>query len=100
MLERSTAIRFHRPMTSGKTRPCLLTCQLADGVEVEAVVKCSAGCERGVGGLVVEAIAAMLAADLDLPVPRPLLVAFDSDFPSLVAGSDPESAARLAISAP
>lgn len=74
MLESVTATRFDRRMTNGKTKPCLMACDCEDGTEVEVVVKLSGGCERGVGGLVTEAIVAMFAADLELPVPQPYLV--------------------------
>lgn len=49
--------------------------------------KLSAGADRGIGALVAEAIAGMLAADLDLPVPEPFLVRLDPDFVSAI--SDP-----------
>lgn len=80
MLDLVTAVRFDRRMGSGKTKPVLLACVAPDGNEVEVVAKVSAGCERGVGGLVAEAIAAMLAADLDLPAPEPFLVQLEREF--------------------
>jgi hypothetical protein len=66
MLETVIATRFDRRMTNGKTKPCLMACDCEDGSEVDVVVKFSGGCERGVGGLVTEAIVAMFAADLEL----------------------------------
>ena len=84
MLDTLIAVRFDRRMGSGKTCPCLLSGLRADGEEVEVVAKFSAGCERGVGGLVAEAIAALLAADLDLPIPEPFLVKFDPSFADLI----------------
>lgn len=80
MLDLVTANRFDRRMGSGKTRPLLLSCSATNGNEVEMVAKVSAGCERGVGSLIAEAIAAMLAADLDLPVPEPFLVRLNREF--------------------
>ena len=80
MLDLVTAIRFDRRMGSGKTKPMLFACAAPDGNEVEVVAKVSAGCDRGVGGLVSEAITAMLAADLGLPVPEPFLVQLDQKF--------------------
>ena len=74
MLEFVTATRYDKRMKNGKTKPCLMAAERADGTEVELVVKFSGGCERGIGGLVVEAITAMFAADLELPVPEPFLV--------------------------
>ena len=80
MLSRVTAVRFDGRVQSGRTVPCRLTCEAADGTEVEVVAKLSDGCDRKVTALVMEAIAAMLAADLDLPVPEPFLVALESEF--------------------
>jgi hypothetical protein len=100
MLDLVIATRFDRRVGSGKTWPCLLSCTKADGDEVEVVAKFSAGCERQVGGLVAEAIAAMLAADLDLPVPEPLLVEFDAEFVELIRLRDPALAERAGRSVP
>ncbi len=80
MLDLVTATRFDGRVKSGKTIPILLTCLRENGDEVEAVTKLSGRCERGVGNLVAEAIAALLAADLDLPVPEPFLVRLDPEF--------------------
>ncbi len=84
MLDLITAVRFDGRVQTGRTAPCRLTCETAQSVEVEVVAKFSAGCDRGIGGLVVEAIAAMLAADLDLPVPEPFLVEMTPEFVSTV----------------
>lgn len=80
MLSHVTAVRFDGRVQSGRTVPCRLTCEAADGAEVEVVAKLSDGCDRKVTALVMEAIAAMLAADLDLPVPEPFLVALEPEF--------------------
>lgn len=80
MLELVTAVRFDGRVSSGRTVPCRLTCETANGDEVEVVAKLSAGCERGVASLSIEAISAMLAADLDLPVPEPFLVTLEPEF--------------------
>lgn len=80
MLSPVTAVRFDGRVQSGRTVPCRLTCEAADGTEVEVVAKFSDGCDRKVTALVIEAIAAMLAADLDLPVPEPFLVTLEPEF--------------------
>lgn len=98
MLDLVTAVRFDRRMGSGKTWPCLLSCARADGEETEVVAKFSAGCERQVGGLIAEAIAAILAADLALPIPQPLVVEFDAEFVELIRLRDPALAERAAAS--
>lgn len=100
MLDSVIAVRFDRRMGNGKTWPCLLGCQKADGDEVEVIAKFSVGPERQVGGLAAEAIAAMLAADLDLPVPEPLLVEFDAEFVELIKHRDEALAERAGRSVP
>lgn len=88
MLELVTATRFARRMTSGKTKPCLMACERGDSTEVEVVVKFSGGCERGVAGLVTEAIVAMFAADLELPVPEPYVVRIVPDLVQLIPDAE------------
>lgn len=100
MLELVKAERFDRRMSTGKTWPCLLGCIRTDGTKVELVAKFSGGCERGVSSLAIEAIAAMLAADLDLPVPEPLLVSFDYDFIACLPAEHAKLASRLHASSP
>lgn len=78
MFEKVTATRFDRVMTAGKTRPLLLLCELEDGSEIEAVCKFAPACP--VGNLIREALAAMLALDLGLPVPPCLLVELTPQF--------------------
>jgi hypothetical protein len=98
MLSQVTAIRFDSRVQSGRTVPCRLTCGAADGTEVEVVAKLSDGCDRKVTALVMEAIAAMLAADLGLPVPEPFLVTMEPEF---IAGiPDPNVAAMARHSSP
>lgn len=93
MLSHVTAVRFDGRVQSGRTVPCRLTCEAADGAEVEVVAKLSDGCDRKVTALVMEAIAAMLAADLDLPVPEPFLVTLEPEF---IAGVTDETVAAMA----
>ena len=95
MMETVTAVRFDRRTDNGKTWPGLLACERANGDDVEVVAKFSAGSERKAGGLVAEAIAAMLAVDLGLPVPEPFVVALDDGFIDLVSTSDAPLAGRM-----
>ena len=75
MLETITPVRFHAAVTSGRTRPARLECEMADGIStVEVVGKFSDGCDRKTAGLAMEVISACLAADLSLPVPQPYLL--------------------------
>ncbi|MBK9520149.1 MAG: hypothetical protein IPO13_00635 [Rhodocyclaceae bacterium] len=74
-------------MGNGRTKPCLITCEGATPTaeDVQLVVKFSAGCMEREKNLAIEAIAAMLAADLTLPVPEPFLVDIDDDFISSIS---------------
>lgn len=80
MLQTATAIRFDKSVSSGKTKPGVFVCGLADGSEVELIVKFAGGCEMRERALATEAIAAMMAADLDLPVPEPFVVVLEPGF--------------------
>lgn len=77
MFELVEATRFDRKMGVGRTKPLLLVCDGPNG-EIEVVAKFSAGCS--IGGLVREAMTAMLALDLGLPVPAPFLVQLSPEF--------------------
>lgn len=88
MLSPVTANQFHRPMGVGKTAPSLVTCARADGRSEELVVKFAGGCEAGIGSLLREAVAALMAADLDLPVPEPFLVQVEADFVATIPEVD------------
>lgn len=94
MLSTATAIRFDRVMTSGKTRPCLLACKLEDGHEVELIAKFAASCELKERGLLAEAITALLAADLDLPVPEPFIVQMSGEFIQTITDAETAKNAR------
>ena len=98
MLDLITAIRFDARVSSGRTVPCRLTCEKPGGDEVEVVAKLSAGCDRGVASLSIEAIAAMLATDLDLPVPEPFLVQLAPAF--IACLPDPQVAEMARRSSP
>jgi len=98
MLSRVTAVRFDGRAQSGRTVPCRLACEADDGAEVEVVAKLSNGCDRKVIALAMEAISAMLAADLDLPVPEPFLVTLE---PAFVADIPDEGVRAMAqVSSP
>lgn len=86
MLKKLLASRLERKMSTGRTKPCLITCEgtVAGDEDIQLVVKFSAGCHEKEKNLALEAIAAMLAADLELPVPEPFLVEIDEDFISSI----------------
>lgn len=83
MLSRVTANRYHDTVRSGRTKPCFLGCIQADGTEVELIVKLR-GSEMTVRSQITEAVTALLAADLDLPVPEPFLVNIEADFAATI----------------
>jgi len=90
MITRVIASRYHDTVRSGRTKPCFLGCTKADGSEVEVYVKLC-GPEMTVRSQISEAIAALLADDLDLPVPEPFLVRIETDF----AATIPDLSTRL-----
>lgn len=94
MLETVTATRFHRRMTRGRTGPFLLECEHAGGQVVEVVAKFT-GPQLTLSGLVREALCAMLAADLGLPVPGFHAVELSPEFLAGLAQSHAEEAAFL-----
>lgn len=97
MLETVTAIRFDRVMSSGRTSPCLMGCFRNDGIEVEVVVKLKAGCGNSTRPLLNEAVAAMLAAELGLPVPEPFVVNIEREFAEVIPDPKARSLAKQSI---
>lgn len=81
VLDHVLATRFLKRMTTGRNCPVLLSCDVdgGGGDSVEVVAKFSSA-ECGVAGLAREALTAMLAADLGLPVPEPMLVGLVDGF--------------------
>ena len=86
MFEQVEAIQFYRKMAAGRTSPLLVECERPDGTTVEVVAKFSKGCSNG--ALVREAVMAMLASDLSLPVPAPYLVHISSEFIASIPDSE------------
>lgn len=94
MLDLVTAVSFSTVFESGRTFPILVDVERSGGDVVQAVAKLS-GTECGPGGLVREAFSSMLAADLGLPVPEPMLIEFPSGFSALVPAERAEVRARI-----
>ncbi len=97
MLTAVTAIRFDKAVSSGRTKPGIFTCVPDDGGEVELVVKLAAGCETKERSLVAEAIAAMMAADLDLPVPEPFVVMIEAELAATIPDAEIRERARKSV---
>jgi hypothetical protein len=74
------ATRWNGFKGSGRTQPALIACDLPDGGEVECVVKLGGHKESSAHQPVCEAIAALLAIDLGLPVAEPMLVEITPEF--------------------
>ncbi len=77
MISHVRAVTFIKVL-KGRTKPCLMLCEDAEGNQHEAVVKLRAGFEMKEAGLVCELLASLLAGDLDLPVPKPMIVTVES----------------------
>jgi hypothetical protein len=88
MFDRVEAVRFDRPMLKGRTKPILINCERENGEEVEVVAKFSFGCDNSTDGLMREALAAMLAKDLGLPIPEPFLVSVTPEFIGSIQNHD------------
>ncbi|WP_366869521.1 HipA family kinase [uncultured Roseobacter sp.] len=84
MIEYATAAEFIRPTEVGRTGPAIISCQSNSNDQLELFCKFSDGCDEGVVNLAREVVAACLAADLNLPVPKPYLVEVSEEFISLV----------------
>ena len=98
MLRRVTAYEIVRQAVSGRTMPVLMRCEADGDSSLEVFCKLSAGCDEGVINLAREVVAACLAADLQLPVPEPLLVQIPSELAAIAP--DARVAERLRTSAP
>ena len=94
MLNVVSAERFVKVMGSGRTKPCLIECENDDGSKVELVVKYSKGLIEREKNLAIEAVVAMLAADLDLPIPEPFIVEISSEFIDIIDNEDIKNALR------
>lgn len=98
MIPRAVLTRIDRVAVQGRTGPILSACEADGEEEVEVFVKLSAGCDQNVVNLAREAIAACLAADLGLPVPKPWLVEIPPEI--IPAVTDAQLARKLRDSCP
>lgn len=100
MIRLATAVRYYGTVSAeaGRNRPLRVAVQTEDDEIHDAFLKPSARREVGIAGMAVEAVAAMLAGDLRLPVCEPFLVRITSPFVEAVA--DPEAASTLEASCP
>lgn len=97
MISKLTATRFLKVMGSGRTQPCLMACEDAEGEEIEAVVKLHGHPQIAPGAFTSEAMCSLFALDIGLPVPQPYQVQIDLDFAKTVP--DPELRPTIEASA-
>lgn len=89
MLPELIAVRFHRELSTGATRPCVFSCEEADGTAGgEYVVKFRSEVRGNETGLMFETIAALLALELSIPMPPAATVLVDTE----LAESVPDAA--------
>jgi hypothetical protein len=86
-------IRFDRRAETGRNRSLLVAVETDDGREHEVFLKASGAPELGAEGLMNEALAARLAADLGLPVAEPFLVEILPDW----AAGIPDAGVRVML---
>lgn len=92
MIRHASAIRFNRKAESGRTEPLRATVVIdGDEEEREVILKVSAAKESSIESLSNEMLGAMLASDLGLPVPEPLLVFIEDDFIASIPVEDVRS---------
>lgn len=96
MLRETEAVRFDRPVGSGRTKPIWVGVEEAEDGDVIDVLAKYTGHELTVEGLVRETMAALLAADLMLGTPEPLLVRIGSEF--ILSVSSATSGGNIAAS--
>ena len=96
VIDRIIADEIIRTVTSGRTRPLLMRCDVDADSPKELFCKISEGCDQEVTSLAKEVVAACLAHDLGLPVPVPYLVDIPTELVSVV--SDVDIATRLQAS--
>lgn len=70
---------FVRGIDNGKTKPALLVCEQGE-TSIEVVAKLAAVCEQRETSLAMEIFSALLASDLQIPIPEPFFLQLETDF--------------------
>jgi hypothetical protein len=91
------AVSVLKVLSRGRTKPCLTLAQDEDGKDVEVVLKWRAAPELKATGLVCELVSALLAEDLDLPVPKPFLVEVPDGFHAGIATPEVSKLAQASV---
>ena len=97
LLEITQAHRFEKGLSSGRTGPALVTAETASGTDIEIVVKFMASFDMGATSAAAEALAAMLAIDLGLPVPQPFLVEITAEFAESISEAKYRAKAQASV---
>jgi len=84
-------------LSRGRTKPCLILANDEEGNDLEVVLKWRAAPELKATGLVCELISALLAEDLDLPVPKPFLVEVPDGFHAGIATPEVSKLAQASV---
>jgi len=100
LIRRAVAIRYDRTVSveAGRNQPLRLAVRTDDEIVHDVYLKPSGRREVGISGMAFEALAAMVAADLKLPICEPFFVEIDATFVASV--KDAEAAAVLVASCP
>jgi len=80
MIRRLRATTFVKRLSTGRNQPCVMLCEDDDGGQETVVVKLRAAFDAKETALVCELMGSMLADDLDLPVPQPVIVDIEAGF--------------------
>jgi hypothetical protein len=83
VISRLAPTEFVRRIGNGKTKPALLVCEEGES-SIEVVGKLAAGCEQREISLAMEIVSALLAGDLEIPVPEPFLLQLDPEFVEVI----------------
>jgi hypothetical protein len=86
------AVTYHRTTTTGRTSPCVFTCEDADGKPAgDFVVKLKGGLDTVELGLASELVSSRLAQLLGVSAPRPVIVSLSEELAQTI--QDPKARA-------
>jgi len=96
-IPRLKAVSVLKVLSHGRTKPCLMLAHDNAGNDVEVVVKWRAAMELKASGLVCELMAALLADDFDLPVPKPYIVDVEQGFHAVIGTPEVSKLAQNSV---
>lgn len=98
MIETAFAVRYDGEVEQGRTAPLRVHIETANGESADVILKATVDPHLPVEGLANEMLGALLAGDLDLPIPKPYFVEVSPAFIESVP--DAAVRARLASASP